>query len=62
MSTAINIRTPLLLPDGRINCEIEHPLHGWIPFTASATDCEQHGREIHAAAVLMNPPNAPQPE
>ncbi len=34
-----------------INCEIEHPNYGWIPFTASDTDSEQEGREIYAALV-----------
>lgn len=34
--------------DGRINVEIEHPQFGWIPFTASPDDVEQHGREIFA--------------
>lgn len=32
-----------------IDCEIEHPKYGWIPFTASPIDTEQHGREIFAA-------------
>lgn len=31
-----------------IDCEIEHPQYGWIPFTASPDDVEQHGREIFA--------------
>ena len=34
-----------------INCEIEHETYGWIPFTASAEDTEQHGRNIHAALL-----------
>jgi hypothetical protein len=34
-----------------INCQIEHPEYGWIPFTASADDPEQHGRDIHAAIL-----------
>lgn len=32
-----------------IDCKIEHPSFGWIPFTASPTDVELHGREIFAA-------------
>ena len=48
-------RNAVLLPDGRINCEIEHPAYGWIPFTADAADPEAHGREIHAAALALGP-------
>lgn len=53
--TTINIRNPQFLADGRIDCEIEHPVHGWMPFTASASDAVEHGREIHAAALAMGP-------
>lgn len=34
-----------------INCEINHPDYGWIPFTASPSDPEEHGRNIHAACL-----------
>jgi hypothetical protein len=34
-----------------INVELNHPVHGWIPFTADPTDTEAHGREIHAKAL-----------
>jgi hypothetical protein len=33
---------------GTIDCEIEHPKFGWIPFTADPNDIEPHGREIFA--------------
>lgn len=33
-----------------IDLEIEHPDYGWIPFTASPEDVEQHGRDLYAAA------------
>lgn len=36
--------------DGSIDLEIEHPVYGWIPFTASASDPETYGREIFAEA------------
>ena len=62
MSDTINIRNPKFLADGRIDCEIEHPVFGWVPFTANANDSAEHGRAIHAAAVLMVPaPYVPQP-
>lgn len=34
-----------------IDVEYEHPEYGWIPFTATPDDEEQHGRDIYAAAV-----------
>ena len=34
-----------------IDCEINHPTFGWIPFTASPEDVEQHCREIYNAAI-----------
>mgnify|MGYP000556471709 CR=1 FL=1 len=40
---------------GSIDCEINHPQFGWIPFTATPDDCEQHGRDIYAAALETRP-------
>jgi len=34
--------------DGSIDCEIEHPVYGWIPFTATPNDPEDYGRELFA--------------
>jgi hypothetical protein len=34
-----------------IDCEIEHPKFGWIPFTASPDDIEQMGRDIYTQAI-----------
>ena len=47
---------------GTIDCEIEHPKHGWIPFTASPDDPEKLGKDIHAAAIAgtVKPYIAPQ--
>jgi hypothetical protein len=36
---------------GTIDCEINHPVFGWIPFTASPDDVEPHGREIYADLI-----------
>jgi len=51
---------------GTINCEIEHPQFGWLPFTASPDDVEQHGRDIYAAALAAGPapyePPEPEPD
>lgn len=62
----VQIRNPIYTATGQIDCEIEHPVHGWIPFTADANDVEQHGRDIYAAALEMGPAAyvapPPQPE
>lgn len=34
-----------------IDLEYEHPVYGWIPFTAIADDVEQLGRELFQAAL-----------
>lgn len=55
---------------GSIDCEINHPVHGWIPFTADPTDSEEFGRMVHQAALdgaageiaAYIPPPAPQAE
>ena len=63
----MNIRNPIFTADGRIDCEIEHLIYGWIPFTADPNDIEQHGRDIYAAAMDMRPaeyvePTVPEPD
>ena len=47
----INTRSPVWVnaEHTAIDCEIEHPQYGWIPFTASPDDVEAHGREVFAA-------------
>jgi hypothetical protein len=38
--------------DGQqIDMEIEHPVYGWIPFTARGDDPEQLGRDLYAEAL-----------
>lgn len=51
----MNIRKPVFTSDSRIDCEIEHPDHGWIPFTADPNDVEKFGRSVYAAALKMRP-------
>ena len=60
----MKIRNPVFTADGRVDCEIEHPRFGWIPFTADLNDIEPHGREIHARALEMGPAPyvAPEPD
>ena len=59
-------RNPIFIEDGRINCEIEHPQYGWIPFTASPDDVEPLGRDLFSklkgsAAPYVAPPPPPPP-
>lgn len=37
--------------DGTIDLEINHLQYGWIPFTASPEDSEEHGRALYALAI-----------
>ena len=40
--------------DGRmIDCELNHPQLGWIPFTASPDDVEKRGRDLHALIIAQ---------
>jgi hypothetical protein len=57
-------RNPIFIEDGRINCEIEHPQYGWIPFTCDPNDVEPLGRELFSklkgsAAPYVAPPPPP---
>lgn len=36
---------------GKIDCEVNHPDYGWIPFTAAPDDVQAHCRELHARIV-----------
>ena len=51
---------------GTIDCEIQHPKYGWIPFTASPDDPEPLGAEVFEAAkdsaAPYTPPPAPTPQ
>jgi len=51
---------------GAVDMEVEHPIYGWIPFTASPNDCEPLGRTLYAEAIAgahgaiadVDPPSA----
>lgn len=47
----MNIRNAKHVSGGLIDCEYEHPVHGWIPYTANQNDSEALGREIYALAA-----------
>jgi len=42
----LNYRNPIYNTDGTIDCEVEHPTFGWIPFTANSSDPEQDGVDL----------------
>ena len=47
----MKIRNAKHKANGMIDCEIEHPVYGWIPFGASPDDIEEHGRAIYAELI-----------
>lgn len=51
----MEIRNPAFNAFGTIDCEINHPVHGWIPFTADPADPVEMGALVHAAAMEMGP-------
>ena len=44
----MEFRYPIFTEDDRVDCEINHPDYGWIPFTADPDDVEQFGRDLYA--------------
>lgn len=59
MPELTDVRNPRYNHMGTIDCERDHPIFGWIPFTASPDDVEEHGRAIHAAIIASGMPIAP---
>jgi hypothetical protein len=47
----MEIRNPIHNNNGTINCEVNHPRFGWVPFTASPNDVEEYGRELYAELI-----------
>jgi hypothetical protein len=54
----MNYRNPIYIKNGWIDCEIEHPEHGWIPFSCDPND---KGALFDTAALFaeMQPHAAP---
>jgi len=58
----MNFRNAQYNAFGTIDCEIEHPVYGWIPFTADPNDVEPLGAGVFnaakssAAAYVAPPP------
>lgn len=47
----MKIQNPRYNEHGTIDVDLEHPVYGWIPFTATPDDVEPHGREIYRRAA-----------
>lgn len=50
----MQVKNPKYNAYSTIDIDIEHPAHGWIPFTASPDDVEESGRLLHAEAIAGN--------
>lgn len=61
MSEMFEWRHPRFRPSGTIDLEINHPDFGWIPFTASPHDAEEHGRALFEASKNVAAPYVPPP-
>lgn len=46
----MEIKNPRYNRRGTIDLEMNHPVYGWISFTASPDDPEEHGRKIYELA------------
>jgi len=70
----MNIRNAVWASEAKscINCELNHEIYGWIPFTASQNDVDENGKEIFnklinnyfgdIADYVPPPPPPPPPE
>ena len=52
----MEFRNPVYNSDNiTIDCLINHPIYGWIPFTANPDDPEEHGRIIYSQVLASGP-------
>jgi hypothetical protein len=54
----MNYRNPKKLKNGTFRCEVEHEIHGWLPFTATSYDPEPHGKILFQ--TLNSDPTIPE--
>lgn len=52
---SVNIKNPKYNAFGTIDVEYQHPVYGWIPFTANPSDTEVVSKEIYDIALAMGP-------
>lgn len=63
----MEFRKPMFNRFGTIDVEINHPVLGWVPFTASPDDPEEFGRAVFEklnagdVAAYVAPPPEPEP-
>lgn len=55
----LKYKNPVRNPSGAIDVDINHPVYGWVPFTADPNDCEEYGRELFAVLNKEVPQHAP---
>lgn len=48
----MEINKPVKINENVINVDINHPVLGWITFSASKDDCESYGVDIYNRAKL----------
>lgn len=58
----MKIRNSVYNTNGRIDCEIEHPALGWIPFTAAADDPDPQGLAIYEQVIAEGDISSAAPE
>ena len=51
----MKVRNPTYTVDGRIDCEIDHPNHGWIPYTAGSGTSDVFEKAVYEAALKAKP-------
>lgn len=61
MEVDTNVRSPRRIGPDAFICEVLHPVFGWIPFTASASDVEAHGRAIYTHLAGQESANETRP-
>ena len=60
--SVMKYRNPVFATANTIDCEINHPVYGWIPFTADPNDVEPIGAEVFNAARDIAAPYVAPPE
>lgn len=60
----IEHRNAVYTASGAIDIELNHPVHGWVPFTASPDDVEPFGRHVFnevqgGSVAAYSPPETP---
>ena len=58
----MEIRSAAYTAGGQIDCEVNHPVYGWVPFSAVNNEQDPFSAQVFAAALAQNPaPYIPPP-